>query len=837
MRNLFLFALILALGLVFGCSSGSETPVTADEPVAGATASNHNLWGVWQFQADPDAQTLEITPLRASEFHLNALPFLEPPPLVNLTLESVKFNGNVVEADIGLRHPFLGLNEFTGFDVCGILFTNGSVTGFDDPDLRMAGEGDTRLLNPDGFSRWWNPTEFPVNLGTMFSYNDGLLGTADAVGHYNSTLNAYKYFCNDLQPNDPISDITLTHRGLFSAGSKNIRHYSIELGGGLIFNYAVDACWQFPTGGKPWDVPGDFPQGANRAEAWRLNITETENTLWNDGVGSGGDLKLAVDVYDWFDAESNSVKVESPGNFAAVVSSTPSGTGDGYATYDIDITGATPGEGEIELLISAISGEDGFEGFIPGTNTTAYFMYTSKVSSEPPITAPGWVQTWGGPGGWDQGWDITLDDSGNIYVSGMFSSTVDFDPGDGTYFRTASGSFDAYVSKFDQDGNFIWARTWGGTNEDWAKSVTVSGDYLYVSGYFRTLTASEQVDFDPDPNKTTYKASNGDRDGFISQFNLDGTFNWVQTWGTANYEWGGEDLVCDSSANVYSLGWNEGLWRIDLRSYTSTGTLQWSYIWPSGASIVRMEDITLYGSNLYFTGLISGSNMDMDPGPGTTQISVASEGILCCFSTSGGFQWVKHWGAGGEMWTQSVACDPSSNIYIGGTFTGVDIDFDPGPDTELHSSVDGASNRDCFLTKFDSSGNHEWAKTWGGSGNEDWTKGVACDSSGNPYVVGYYRSNSCNLDPDGSDPRANAGGIDIFLSRFDPTGDYVWGRNIGGTSYDIGADLVIDGPGIFYTGYFSSYNMDFDPGPGVENRSTHGSEDVFLSRISTDGNW
>jgi len=380
------YLLIAFLVAISGCSgdlpTGAVSTTVSEKGISSTT--NHYTWGLWQFIADPVAGTLDVTPLRAGDFHLNALTFLEPPPLVNLTLESLKFNGNIIEADIGLRHPFLGLNEFTGFDVCGIFISNGSVTGYSDSKLRMAGEGDTRLLNPDGYSRWWNPTEFPVNDGTMFSYQDGLLGTPNSNAHYNCTLNGYKYFSDDLGADDPISSIDTTHRGVFSAGKKNVRHYTIELGAdGLTFNYAVDANWHFPTGGKPWDVPDDFPPDANRSEAWRISITETENTLWNDGTGSGGDLKLQVDVYDWFNAGSNKVRVESPGNFDMAESSTPTGGGADYSTYEIEIDDATPAADEIGLLISVVSEKADFEGFIPGTNATAYFTHSASVAEEP----------------------------------------------------------------------------------------------------------------------------------------------------------------------------------------------------------------------------------------------------------------------------------------------------------------------------------------------------------------------------------------------------------------------------------------------------------------------
>ena len=85
--------------------------------------------------------------LQALMNEVNALPFLEPPALVNLTLDSLEFNGNIIDADIGLRHPFIGLTEFTGFDVCGVLISNGSISGFSNPDITIAGNGDTRLLH------------------------------------------------------------------------------------------------------------------------------------------------------------------------------------------------------------------------------------------------------------------------------------------------------------------------------------------------------------------------------------------------------------------------------------------------------------------------------------------------------------------------------------------------------------------------------------------------------------------------------------------------------------------------------------------------------------------
>ncbi len=376
--------MLLAL-FMMGCSNAGLAPATVEQPVHESALTTHTALGMWQFIADPGAQTLDAVPLREQSMHLNALVFLEPPALVNLTLETLQFNGNIIDADIGLRHPFLGLTEFSGFDVCGILITNGSISGFANPDLVMAGPGDTRLLNPDGFTRWWNPAEFPSN-GTMFGYSDGLLGAPDSVADYNSTLNAYKFFCDELtDPDASVSTIDPESRCLFSAGQKNVRHYTIELGNdGLVFNYAVDASWKFPAGDPPYTAPDDFPPDANRPEAWNADIAETLNTLWNDGVDSGGDISLVIDVWDHFDAALNTVYIESPGNFTATGPIGPTGGAAGYSMYEVDITDATPAEGSIDIIVAAECEEDGYGGILTGEPVCAYFLHTASVSDEQP---------------------------------------------------------------------------------------------------------------------------------------------------------------------------------------------------------------------------------------------------------------------------------------------------------------------------------------------------------------------------------------------------------------------------------------------------------------------
>ncbi len=391
LRKLAFVLIICGFSLAVGCSGGTASdiaaPIDTGREQVSASASHLN-WGLWQFIADPAAETLDVIPLREGDFHLNALVFLEPPALVYLSLETLQFNGNLIDADIGLRHPFLGLNEFTGFDVCGILITNGSYNGFGDPSIRFAGEGDTRLMNPDGWSRWWNPTEMPYNTSApMFGYNDGLLGTPDSAGDFNCTINGYKYYCDDLDnPDAPMSDVNLANRGMFSAGQKNVRHYTIELGDeGLVFNYAVDACWQFPNGDPPWNAPDDFAPAANRVEPWYISVVENENTLYYDNGDSGGELDLTVFVYDWFNTDLNNLYLKIGFGLSELGPLSPSVNCTGYSTYDVQATDIYPTtSGDLDILLIAESEQENFQDFISGVNTSAYLIYRTTIADEAP---------------------------------------------------------------------------------------------------------------------------------------------------------------------------------------------------------------------------------------------------------------------------------------------------------------------------------------------------------------------------------------------------------------------------------------------------------------------
>ena len=394
-----------------------------------------------------------------------------------------------------------------------------------------------------------------------------------------------------------------------------------------------------------------------------------------------------------------------------------------------------------------------------------------------------WAKTWGG-GSWDWSHGVRVDNLGNVYVTGHFSYTVDFDPGPGEDWHISNGDSDVFLSKFDSSGNFIWAKTWGGNLWDYGIGVATDGSgNIYVTGMF-----GETVDFDPGPGEDWHTSTVGGDDVFLSKFDSSGNFIWAKTWdgsiGIGMVLEGDGGVATDGSGSVFVAG-------------------------------------TFYGT------------VDFDPGPGEdwhTTVGGGADAFLSKFDSNGNFIWAKTWGGGSDYdHGIGVATDSSGNIYVTGMF-GETVDFDPGPGEDWHTAVSGV---DAFLSKFDSSGAFLWAKTWGGN-NSDIGYGVATDGSDNIYVVGVF-SGTVDFDPGPGEDWHTDG--DAFLSKFDSSGAFIWAKTWGGTMHIWGDGVAVDSSGNSYvTGAFGG-TVDFDPSSNEDWHASNGDFDAFLSKFLPDGSW
>ncbi len=377
--SFYLIAVILTSFVLSGCSGGPTVPdtnlTTTNNNRSGAS---HQCMGFWLVQVDTGTWDVEVHPLRTSQWHFNITGILNSTMGIGASgvpSQADPANGLFV-LDISLTHPFGTKTQLSGFDVKGVLVTPGSL---DIDGLAFADADEIRLLNADGYTRWWNPSEF--TLDGMLGYTEGLLATAPA-SLLTANINPYKVFADSLDTEAdlfvavgvPLDDDT--GRAVFTAGTTNIRRYRIRFpmnpGPMALFGYAIDVAWGAPDPSPPSEVPDDFAIEANQPEPFYIDINPSLNTLYFDadavggGVG-GGKLALEIDISDWQGIDGgniftqiNGVAVAAPELFNGWIDADYESQDGTTAIYEVDVSdsvGVTH-EGDT-LVIVQVESADG----------------------------------------------------------------------------------------------------------------------------------------------------------------------------------------------------------------------------------------------------------------------------------------------------------------------------------------------------------------------------------------------------------------------------------------------------------------------------------------------
>ncbi len=458
--------------------------------------------------------------------------------------------------------------------------------------------------------------------------------------------------------------------------------------------------------------------------------------------------------------------------------------------------GTTEGAGY--AIISDASGNTYTTGFFSGTrdfdpgsavfNLTAIGtgdIFISKLDSSGNLV---WVKQMKGTN-YGHANAITLDLMGNIYATGSFTHTVDFDPGPGIFDLSTEGRLNVFILKLDNDGNFIWAKQLVGVagapvSTAFSLHVDVAGNVI-TTGLF-----AYTVDFDPGPGVFNLSAASGNSiPTFILKLNSNGNFVWAKQIGGTLSKSIGYAVITDAAGNIYTTG--------------------------------------------YFSADIN-STFDFDPGPGIYNLTpVAGVDIFISkLDAAGNFIWARQMGGSLFEEGKSMTIDASGNLYISGYFEAT-VDFDPGPNV---FNLSAFGKKDIFITKLGVDGNFAWAKQIGGT-DFDEGKSIALDRIGNIYVAGYFNE-TVDFDPGNSIYNLTSAGMyDMFILKLDNNGDFKWAKRIGGEFVDGATAIHVDATAHLYaTGYFEDL-VDFDPGQGVFNLNTSGNKDIFVLKLSLCNNF
>lgn len=371
------------------------------------------------------------------------------------------------------------------------------------------------------------------------------------------------------------------------------------------------------------------------------------------------------------------------------------------------------------------------------------------------------------------------DNTGNMYLSGVHSNSMDLDPGPGI--DIDSGLANTFVVKLDPTGNYLWGhsfKTFTAGNTIVLTDVDDLGN-VYLSG-----NAYDSCDVDPGPGVTMMNASAGI---FILKLNAAGNFVWLKQFECIYHSGVQVDFQLDENGNIYGCG--------------------------------------------FFFGTYP---MDFDPGPGTFLLSGNSEGFFYKLDSLGNFVWAKKIDSDNFSYIENVDINSSGEVALIGYNTGI-TDIDPNMGTYYFSDT----SKHAFIAKYSSTGNLIWAKNFNGEFflGTLFHFGLTYDNQENIVAYGHYK-NMIDLDPGVGVQNVTSNGLmDGYLIKLDPSGDYIWGKSFGDSDIEKIHDVDVDSyNNIFLSISSYSTTIDLDPNAGTQN-FTSPTGGNYISSLDQSGNY
>jgi hypothetical protein len=418
------------------------------------------------------------------------------------------------------------------------------------------------------------------------------------------------------------------------------------------------------------------------------------------------------------------------------------------------------------------------------------FIISAHVKSQPDVA---WASNITGQG-YDETFDVALDTAGDVFICGQIEFTSHF----GTYPLSTAGIHDIYLVKYNHSGQVLWARREGGVGGDKAYSVgTDRAGNAYIVGEYE-----EDFMFG-----TTHVVADAGNNMFIAKYDSAGTFKWVKTIQGGGETVRGYACAVDPDGNVYAGGVIHGDAEYNgTRLFSTRGktdavffkfTTAGRLVWSKRIGDVNSDDLrglAVHDDKLYVTG-----SFETKTKFATTSITSSgdSDMYVAQYDTAGNFIWAKHGGSTGVDEGWDVTVDGNGDVICTGDFKS-NATFSG---TQLHAM----GNTDIFVAAYDDGGNLLWVKKSGGTGFDKGT-GLSNDKQGNIYVTGSYEGvalfDSLHLN--------SFGGLDIFVLKYDPSGNPEYVKSLGGPLSERGRSCAADKYGnVFVNGEYWNYiNLD-----------------------------
>jgi hypothetical protein len=296
----------------------------------------------------------------------------------------------------------------------------------------------------------------------------------------------------------------------------------------------------------------------------------------------------------------------------------------------------------------------------------------------------------------DQSSGIATDDSGNIYITGNFTSTTIFFGGISITKPSNTGT-DVFVAKYDSSGTAVWAKRLGGSDSEFGNSIAVDANHnVFVTGSY----LSPSITFG---SSTLINAGGASDDFFIAKFDSVGNPSWAKGSSGSTVSDGGSGVATDYSGNIYATGYFSGITisfgaaasittagGFFLVKYNSAGTALWARNPSMGGGEGRALAIDAAGS-VYVTGNYYPT---ITFGSSTLSNTGATNLFVVKYNSSGTPQWAKNaFATSSTVIPGSIALDTNNTIYVAGSF------FSPTVQFGIHAIVNSGSSGEVFIAR------------------------------------------------------------------------------------------------------------------------------------------
>ena len=394
-----------------------------------------------------------------------------------------------------------------------------------------------------------------------------------------------------------------------------------------------------------------------------------------------------------------------------------------------------------------------------------------------------------GSNNFDHAEDLTVDASGNVYLTGHSLGAI--------------GKEDGWIAKVDSTGNLLWIHQLGSyQGREHVHGITTdSFGFIYVSG---TTTGS-----------LVSGHHQGGQDAWLIKYDPDGKHVWKRQLGTASRD-AAHGIAVDNSGHIYVAGYTHGdlegsspvlegsesseadadAW---LAKFDNAGNKLFLKHIGSRANDVAYDLAVDAFGNVYLGGYTRGRISTNSEDRGSKQIWVMK------VDANGDQVWLREFGVSAkDDEVRAIATDNQGNVYVTGM-------------TYLERTDDNQLKRNVFITKIRSSGSIHWSRFLG-TEETDIAYGIATDPLNNIFVTGYTRGELVEGEAKGQ------GQEDVFVAKFDPAGEELWVHQLGTTADERGEAVAVDDFGNIFIAGYTAGRLDQGQNFGAK-------EDAFVSKF------